>query len=454
MPSANLYELYSQFRIPPPLVASEGVCERNLAAQLAAQTRTLREAGLGSGMFLGLVAEPHLGTVLDILAAFCLGAGVALVNPRFPEQRIKACFEQLVSAPMGVTSHHWLLRRDPGQPTIQCGSTVLFTSGSAGVPKPVLLTARSHASSAAAANKNLPLQPGDRWLLSLSLCHVAGIGILHRCFLAGAGVVIPATSNLAESLQDPTITHLSLVPTQLSRLLRQPEMHARLRGMKAILIGGAPCPLPLLRRAYDLGLPLVTSYGMTETASQIAATTPGASLDALNTAGMPLTRDTIAIAPHGEIQVRGRFLFKGYWTRKALVRPFDPDGWFNTGDIGAWDASGRLVIRGRRDNQFQCGGESIQPEEIEQTLRQLPRVADAAVVPLDDPEYGAVPVAYVQLETGEIPDAAALAAALSERLPRHMIPRQFYPWPAAAESASEKTNRQTLIRLANEKASR
>lgn len=450
MPDANLYELYCRRDRGRAAVLAQGLAGWDIHAQLDLAMRGIGDSGIGQGDVIGLVDNRHPGVITDILAAFRLGASVAVISGRLPQSQVETGFSQIAASATKISDTHWLVRPRPHWPSLEPGSTLLLTSGSTGTPKVVPLTPGNHLASATAANNNIPLTPGDAWLLSLSLSHVAGIAILHRCFLAGASVVVPATPDLAAALAEPAITHISLVPTQLFRLLQQPGMPGRLRRLKAILLGGAPASQALLRRAYDLGLPLHNSYGMTETASQVAATPRGAPFDALCTAGQPLFPGDVDIAPGGHIRVRGNFLFRGYWNLEGIARPFDAEQWFHTGDLGAWDAAGNLVITGRRDNQFQCGGENIQPEEIEHALRQLPHVLEAVVAPLADAEYGAVPVAYIRMEGAENLDAGALADALRERLPRHAIPRQFHAWPPEGNTGpSEKINRQALIRLAN-----
>jgi O-succinylbenzoic acid--CoA ligase len=320
-------------------------------------------------------------------------------------------------------------------------ATILFSSGSSGRPKAIAHDLDAHLASARGANHNLPLAPGDAWLLSLPLFHVSGLGILFRCLVAGATVVIPpAESTLADQIQRQRPTHLSLVPTQLSRLIEQLQQPPR--WLRAVLLGGAPLPATLIARAHAAGWPLLTTYGSTEMASQVTTTRVGATADELQTAGKVLPGRELTLSPEGEILVRGATLFLGYVRGPAIDRPLDQQGWFATGDLGRWDKDGRLIVEGRRDNLFISGGENIYPEEIERELLNLPNVHQAIVVPVANPQYGQRPVAFVDSDVWQ-PDR--WRQALAARLPRYKLPDSFLAWP---EPTGLKANRTGLRELA------
>jgi o-succinylbenzoate---CoA ligase len=316
-------------------------------------------------------------------------------------------------------------------------ATVVFTSGSAGVPKAALHTFRNHYFSARGSNTNIALAPGDRWLHSLPLYHVGGLSIVFRCLLAEATVVLPEPDvPLGEAVA--SATHVSLVSTQLLRLLREGGLEAG--GLEAIILGGGPLPTSLVDEAADLGLPVHTSYGLTEMASQVTTTPPGATRKELHTSGRPLPHREVGISGDGEILVRGETLFAGYVEGDAVDRPLDADGWFHTGDIGDLSENGYLRVLGRKDNLFVSGGENIQPEEIEEALSSLAGVEVAVVVPIPDPEFGARPVAFVRMADGVV-ESETLARALEKVLPRFKIPVEFHDWPEEAGFGEMKVDR-------------
>jgi len=314
---------------------------------------------------------------------------------------------------------------EPLEASLGRPATVVFTSGSTGAPKAALHTFGNHYFSALGSNANIALTVGDRWLHSLPLYHVGGLSIVFRCLISGAAIALPGPdAPLGRSISDLRATHVSLVSTQLLRLLRE---DAALEGLKAVLTGGGPMPEDLVDEALARGLPVHTSYGLTEMASQVTTTAPGAAPEELRTAGRVLPHREVSVSGEGEILVRGATLFAGYVQEGKTGRPVHPDGWFRTGDLGRLDGAGRLRVLGRRDNLFISGGENLRPEEIEEALLRIPGVEEAVVVPVPDPEFGARPVAFVRLSGG----VGDLARALEPVLPRFKIPKAFHGWEGA-----------------------
>jgi O-succinylbenzoic acid--CoA ligase len=242
-------------------------------------------------------------------------------------------------------------------------------------------------------------------------------------------------------------THASLVPTQLQRLLTEDSVPETLQTLRAVLLGGGAMPEALLDAAAGAGLPVHTSYGMTEMSSQVSTTPPGASRATLRTSGRVLAERELRISEEGEILVRGHTLFLGYLDGGELRDPTDEGGWFHTGDLGSLDDHGYLRVRGRVDNMFVSGGENVQPEEIEEALKRLSGVEDAVVVPVADAEFGYRPAAFVR--SGDEVGGETLSRELAAVLPRFMIPADFHPWPDAA-STDMKPDRTLLARLAGE----
>ncbi|HEX2742686.1 MAG TPA: o-succinylbenzoate--CoA ligase [Rubrobacter sp.] len=313
--------------------------------------------------------------------------------------------------------------------TLNRPATIIFTSGTTGLPKAALHTFGNHYYNALGSNANIPLTPGDRWLHSLPLYHVGGISILFRCLLAGATVALPESGTPpGEAMVGLGATHVSLVTTQLLRLLR--EDVDLLGGLKAVLLGGGPIPAYLVDEAVARGLPIHTSYGLTEMASQVTTTPPGASPEMLHTAGRVLPNREISISEAGEILVRGETLFAGYVEGESVDHPLDASGWFHTGDLGELDQEGHLRVKGRRDNLFISGGENVQPEEIEEALSRLEGIEEAVVVPVPDEEFGARPFAFVRTNGVALEQ---LAQTLEQVLPRFKIPISFHPWPEGAQ---------------------
>lgn len=430
---------------------------RQFDARIAAAVSGLSRRGVGEGDRVAVFAAPSPAALAILLAAFRLGAAVCPLNLRMPNSSVPAAAERMCArllisddahapADPAACAVHELLGADPAVSNDAViapdrPAAVLMTSGSTGTPKAAVLTYRNLYRNAEASNRNIPLAQGDTWLLSLPLYHVSGLGVLFRCVMAGASVAIPAAgASLDYSMRQLCATHVSLVATQMQPLLDDEYGVAALSACKAVLLGGSALPETLIRDAHARGLPIYTSYGLTEMASQVTTTTPGAPVDELLTAGRPLTAGSIDIANDGEIRVRGETRFAGYWCEGELETPFDNDGWFATGDLGAWDDAGRLVVRGRKDNLIISGGENIQPEEVEAALLALPGVLRAAVLPVADAVYGQRPVAFVLTTSGDA-GQAALREALAACMPKYKIPDHFYPWPEALRAREGKIPR-------------
>jgi O-succinylbenzoic acid--CoA ligase len=388
-------------------------------------------------------AETTPRFVALVLAAFRTGHVLVPLSPRLPESAAREHLDRVACEGLldldGLHAHRppSTVHRPPSIP-LSRPATVVFTSGSTGAPKAALLTAGNHAWSARGWAGRLPLGAGDRWLLDLPLHHVGGLAVVYRCALAGAAVAIPERGTpTGEAVRALGATHASLVCTQLYRLLREPAPAKAgdagpLPALRALVLGGSAIPAALLDEARARGLPVATSYGLTEMASTVTATTPGGSREDLATSGRLLPHRGLRIR-EGEIEVRGPTRFAGYLEGERLETPFGADGWFATGDLGYLDGEGRLVVAGRRDNRFASGGENVQPEAVEAALLALPGVARAVVVPVEDAEFGARPAAFVAVEGGGPPDTAALGEALRVRLPGYLVPVAFLPWPEGEE---------------------
>ncbi len=408
--------------------------------------RTLVEQGWRSGDRIGLLARPTESFLVNIFGCLRAGITACLVSPRWPAA--------LVSYAESETRWNgfWSDERLEGVPcrtsTIASESephlaTVIFSSGSTGRPKAIAHTLHAHLASAVGANANLPLGVDDAWLLSLSPAHVGGLAILFRCLLAGAAVILPRSdATFDETLRSVPPSHISLVPTQLKRLLdRGWQPWPRLRGL---LLGGAPIPPALVEQARSMHWPVMTTYGLSEMASQVTATSPDADSDEWMTAGHLLPGRELRISAEGEILVRGNTLFAGWIQQGQLVPGTDAEGWYATRDLGSLDTSGCLRVHGRMDDQFISGGENIHPEAIEQTLMNLPAILQAIVVPVEHPEFGHRPVAFIDANVWE---EAQWRAHLAAFWPRFMVPDRFFPMP---EDVSDKPSRSQLQRRAAE----
>jgi O-succinylbenzoic acid--CoA ligase len=295
---------------------------------------------------------------------------------------------------------------------------VVATSGSTGTPKGVVLTHDAVAASATATSRRLAVDPArDRWLACLPLAHVGGLAVVARALVTGTPLTVlpgPDRDAVADAVTRVAVTLVSLVPTALARL--DPTW------FRAIVLGGATPPPVVPPNA-------VTTYGLTETGS-------GVIYD-----GEPLDGVEVRIDEDGEVQLRGPMLLRAYRDGRD---PKTADGWFPTGDVGAW-RDGRLAVHGRRGDMIVTGGENVWPEPIERVLDTHPGVADVAVVGRPDPEWGQRVVAFVvAAEPDRPPSLASLREHVKEQLPAWCAPRELLVVDALPRTALGKVRRADL----------
>jgi len=431
----------------------------------------LMESGLKPREVLAIRAHPGIETITLLMACLELGIIACPIDPKLPDRPLRDALDRVgakrlvsevdeapvvgmpVTRPgewMPATGAHRLahVKYRPNRPGM-----LVFTSGSTGVPKAALLTHGNFWESALRSNRNIPLGPGKRWVLSLPLHHVSGLGVLFRCAAAGACVIIPGREQpLHDAIAWYGGTHVSLVPAQLRRMLASKPGRKALARLDAALLGGSGIPSQLLEEAHAAGVPVHTSYGLTEMASQAATTPPKAALGMLLLGAPVLEPGTVRIGEGGVIEVCGATRFAGYWERGEVVEPFDEGGWFRTGDRGELTDDGLLIVHGRVDNMFISGGENIQPEEIEAALTGLEGIAQAIVVPIPDETYGARPVAFIHTGDDGAPIPPGLREHLLAQLPTFKIPNAFHPWPVDLAAPGLKPNRPAFQQRAEELA--
>jgi len=307
-------------------------------------------------------------------------------------------------------------------PPHEAPHTVVFTSGSTGAPKAVLLTHRNHLASAVGAALALGVRDDDRWLACLPLHHVGGLAILMRSVVSAVPVVLhgrfdPVAVN--DAIDAERITLVSLVAAMLQQLLDTRGARPFPATLRWILLGGGPAPQALLDECRRRSLPVALTYGMTETASQLV--TNGIPLLG---AGVRIMRDGMAVGEGqtGLIEASGPMISPGYLRDAALVAA---GTWLRTRDLGRFAADGRLEIVGRADDMLISGGENVHPREVELALEAHPAVAEACVFGLPDPAWGERVAAWVRPRAGQRIDAAALARYARTRLAGFKVPRRI-----------------------------
>jgi O-succinylbenzoic acid--CoA ligase len=395
----------------PDRTAIEGP-ERNLTYAELRDAATARAAEVRARRVpLALPAGEDF--VVALHACLLAGAAVVPIDLRLsaPEQA-----QRRASAEVDLT----------GPPDADVDVAIMHTSGTTAAPKPVVLTQGNFLASALGSAVALGLDPAERWLCPMPLTHVGGLSIPIRSAIYATTAVLHGrfdTEAVLNDLMDPgrRITLVSLVPTMLGRLLdagleRPPTL-------RWALLGGGPVAPALVERAQDAGVPVAPTYGMTEACSQIA------------TFGWPLAGVEVRTAGDDEVLVRGPIVSAG-----AVAG----DGWLHTGDLGRFDERGRLLITGRKADTIVSGGENVAPAEVEATLLEHPAVADAAVHPRTDPEWGEAVIATVVLRDGASAGPEELRAYCAARLASFKVPKAVNFADQLPRTASGKLLRRQL----------
>jgi O-succinylbenzoic acid--CoA ligase len=325
---------------------------------------------------------------------------------------------------------------------------VVGTSGSTGRPKLAMLSPTALRSSAQATHEFLG-GPGT-WLLALPAHHVAGVQVLVRSVLARTRPVVVDLSGgftargFTEATRrlDEGRRYTAVVPTQLARLLADRAAAEALAGYDAVLVGGAPSPPALLRRARAAGVRAVTTYGMSETAGGCVY------------AGRPLSCTRVRLGADGRLHLGGDTVALGYLGDPELTaRAFSDDGvrWFHTDDVGHLDEEGSWHVDGRVDDLVITGGLKVAPRLVEDAIvEHVDAAVEAVVVGTPDPEWGqAVSVAVVldPARRGPAPTVADLRAQLRGILPDHALPRRLVVVPAIPVTGPGKPDRAAVAVL-------
>ena len=394
----------------PALVTRDRVLTyAELEASVQSGAEDLLAAGIHPGAVVAFDAKPGAAAIVRLLALWRLGAVVSPIHHRATEAE-----RQRVHATVAALGHS----EDPLLPDET--QAVLWTSGTTERARGMVLSARTFEANAAASAERLGLAADDVWVASLSMAHVGGLALVARAFLLGSAVyaIESGEEGVADVLTAPTEdragalapTHVSLVPTQLQRLLQTLPEGRPPPSLRCALVGGAHAPAKLIQRALAIEWPLALTYGTTEMGSQIATAPPELVRAKPGTVGTAMPRTEVRIEDDGEIHARGAMQALGVvsvdpGSSVAHVEPLaDREGWYRTGDFGRIDDEGHLWITGRRADRIVTGGTTVDAREIEDVLRGHPDVVDACVVGVPSDEWGERVGAWVE----HVPDGCEL----------------------------------------------
>ncbi|WP_394934847.1 class I adenylate-forming enzyme family protein [uncultured Ilumatobacter sp.] len=345
---------------------------------------------------------------------------------------------------------------DDSSTTPDDNGDILYTSGTTGSPKGVMVTHDAMQRTAYSSALARAFQDGRRVLFSLPCYHMFGYveGLLAAMYVGGA--IIPRTAFSPEdylaSIERHQATDILAVPTMAVALVEHPDRFTRdLSSCTAILSGAAPAPVWLWEKMRaDLGISeITTGYGMTECGGAMTLTRPEDSLETHSTtvgkpkfagvAGMadngdllceyktvdPTTGDDLPAGAEGELASRGPTHMLGFWNKPEETTEAVRDGWMLSGDLGRVDDGGYLQLTGRSKELYKSGGELVMPKEVEELLTKQPGVSQAYAIGVPDERWGEVGCAYIVAEDGADLDAEVLLDVCRQYLARFKVPKHI-----------------------------
>lgn len=430
--------------------------------------------GLGSGEHVSLEFEAddafHLAVTFHALHR--VGLLPVLMNPQATPSERQALRER-ANVDLSLTADFFNPKKpraggpaaspDADRPVLpftrrlDAPAAICFTSGTSGAPRAAVLTHGNFLWSAIGSARNLGVRSDDLWLCCLPLHHVGGLSILTRCAAYGTGVLIherfvPEAVN--EAIDRDGVTIVSLVPTMLRRLLAARGGRLFPATLRAALIGGGPVEPELLEEAAMLGMRALPTYGLTEAASQVTTLRLSDWPNGLATAGSPLPFTRVQIrdddgriadpGAEGEIVVRGPTVMAGYMGDPESTASALAGRWLRTGDVGALDGEGRLIVLDRRADRIVTGGENVSPAEVERVLLGHGAIGGACVVALPSAEWGQEVAAVVEFAPGRSATLEELRAHAASSLSGFKLPRHLMVVDALPRSASGKLLRRVV----------
>jgi o-succinylbenzoate---CoA ligase len=392
-----------------------------LLAAARAGAQELSERGARRGQRVAIALPPGLEFAQALHACLLLGAVAMPVDSRSSAAEralLTGDAALLLDSPLGAFSP------SPGDPSagariehdLDATAVVIHTSGTTSSPRPVELTYGNFLWSALGSAVALGLDPQERWLCAMPLAHVGGLSILMRSAIYATTAVVHEgfdTDRVLHALLERQITLVSLVATTLARLLDAGLTDPP--ALRGALTGGGPVPQALVGRARAAGVPVLSTYGLTEACSQVTTTPAAADGEGRARGGRPLFCTRVRLARDNEIMVHGP---------TVPPRELASDGWLHTGDLGALDDDGRLLITGRKADTIVSGGENVAPAEVEAVLEAHPDVLEAAVLGRPDPQWGEAVTAIVLPRPGAVIEVEALRAHCARVLTPYKVPRR------------------------------
>lgn len=337
-----------------------------------------------------------------------------------------------------------------------------LTSGTSSASKIVPIKRKQVFVAADSSSSNLKPDKNRYWLLCMPLNHVGGINVIYRSLIYQSAIYSVPTFNADEIRillnNNPAFEAASMVPTMLSKLLEDKffKPHFNFQGL---LLGGGPVDPEMIEQAVTRGIPVITTYGMTETCAQIAANPmlkPVGRYIPKKSVGPVFKKNSVEIRSEngtpvrynepGQIWLKGPQLFDGYLNQNDSRQVFDQDGWFNTGDYGHLNKNGHLFIENRREDRIISGGENVNPDEVELEINKMDYISESAVIGVPDKKWGQKVVAFIVPNNDSVPPEDEIKLTLKKTLRSFNIPKEFIPVKSLPKTPLMKVKKGELLK--------
>ncbi len=416
---------------------------------------------LKSGAVAVTLSHNLTRTELTPILKDCRPKAIFISDDKLDDIRSEVAADLIVSDRGDVSYNALVAKGDPSFPFVDRRQddtgVILYTGGTTGTPKGVMLTHGNIVKSAGNVARHEHSTKADTALCILPLNHVFGqVHVMVSTLFAAGGLFLQEafhTTQMLDAISEYNITKLYAVPTIYCRLLSIPGLKDKLSGVRYCFSAGASMAQEVIREWKEItGLGIFEAYGMTETASMATYNhyekyvpgSVGTPVDDVNIRIVDAFGHSVSRGGKGEVCISGPTVMKGYLNHEKEQKSYFDGQWFRSGDIGFMDEAGYLYIVDRIKDIIITGGENVYPKIIEEILYQCHDIEECAVIGIPDKEYGERVVACIVPKPNKVLNAAKLKAYLKERLSPFKVPKDFIQLKDLPKSNSGKLLKRDL----------